>query len=158
MLTKVTQAHHQSITKTTYPRTHSPPSQHHKYTVQSEINSWKENSLYEISCPPDNFKKYEIKHIPKNNVILKTQDMSQLWDETSQFQPKFRLVIDSYLELSKHILRNMFYLIHEVFSAHFSMQFKQVVEIISRATLITQESCGVTRRATCKGLVLLTKA
>ena len=32
---------------------------------------------YPAPWPADNFKKYKIKHIPKNNVILKTQDMSQ---------------------------------------------------------------------------------
>ena len=81
------------------------------------------------SCPAENFKKYKIKHIPKNNGMLKTQDMNQWQDEflvkTAIFWLYFKvilrlnendfeikptyhsldqknfLVIDSYLEFSR---------------------------------------------------------
>ena len=87
--------------------------------------------------PADNFKKCKIKHIPKNNVILKTQDMSQWRDdilvETVIFGIYFKVILIHDFEIkSKYhsfnqnfvfplthilsfqddvILRNMFYLI-----------------------------------------------
>ena len=38
---------------------------------------WAEKTPQQNTCPADNFKKYKKKHNPQNNVILKTQDMSQ---------------------------------------------------------------------------------
>ena len=47
---------------------------------QVHVHFMKENEEFveKETRAADNLKKYKMKHIPKNNVILKTQDISQI--------------------------------------------------------------------------------